>query len=72
MINDLSVLARVREREIRNQVLERQRLPRPTRQRHATAARLVRPALGRLGAALVAAGRRLEYSVMEERPQHGS
>lgn len=72
MINDLSTLARVREREIRSSVLARQDLPRPARKGRSTGARYLRMAAGRLGSALVAAGRRLEYSVMEEHPQHGS
>ena len=72
MFNDLSVLARIREREIRSGVLARQRLPQTNGMRRAGVPQLARSVAGRLGSALVAVGHRLEFANMEERPEHGS
>lgn len=72
MIYDLTTLARVREHEIRRGIQARQQLACPSGQDPRRHGRLVRLAVGRLGSALVSAGRRLELATMEGRPQHGS
>lgn len=60
MIHDLSILARARESQIRQQVQARQVHPRYVRRRRGVTAALVRRAACRLGSWLVVIGRRLE------------
>lgn len=72
MINDLAILARVREREIRNQLSIRPERPRRAGGPRHGAPPMIRRVVGLIGSALVAVGRRLETPMWEERPQHGA